>query len=84
MTCEEMKTFERKMAVASLNTFTSFRMAKHLSDILYNAVSKCITVVFSWDHTHQVCLALVLQCSLASQLPLRPCSVYSPSKKPVL
>ena len=22
------------------------------------------------DHTHQVCLALVLQCSLASQLPL--------------
>ena len=28
------------------------------------------SVVFSWDHTHQVCLALVLQCSLASQLPL--------------
>ena len=37
------------------------------------------SVVFSWDHTHQVCLALVLQCSLASQLPLWPCSVYSPS-----
>ena len=28
------------------------------------------SVVFSWDHTHQVCLALVLQGSLASQLPL--------------
>ena len=28
------------------------------------------SVVSSWDHTHQVCLALVLQCSLASQLPL--------------
>ena len=27
------------------------------------------SVVFR-DHTHQVCLALVLQCSLASQLPL--------------
>ena len=31
------------MAVASHNTFTSFGMAKHLSDILYNAVIKCIT-----------------------------------------
>ena len=29
--------------MASHNTFTSFGMAKHLSDILYNAVSKCIT-----------------------------------------
>ena len=27
------------------------------------------SVVFSWDHTHQVCLALELQCSLAPQLP---------------
>ena len=36
------KTFERRMAVASHNTFTSFGTAKHLSDILCNAVSKCI------------------------------------------
>ena len=33
-------------------------------------LSLTLSVFFSWDHTHQVCLALVLQCSLASQLPL--------------
>ena len=35
----------------------------------YPRLSLTQSVVFR-DHTHQVCLVLVLQCSLASQLPL--------------